>query len=55
MIPLDVRNRLLDALRLDLVGPEPEDASHQREALPSPPSRWYLCGFLVPSGSSGRW
>ena len=43
----DVRARLVDALRLDLVGPEPGDP-HVDETLSVPPSRWYLTGFLVP-------
>jgi hypothetical protein len=43
----DVRERLIDALRLDLIGPEP-GGEHADEVLPMPPSRWYLTGFLVP-------
>ena len=43
----EVRQELIDALRRDLVGPEP-GSPHEREALPSWPSRWYLTGFLVP-------
>ena len=46
-----VRNRILDALRLDLVGPrpgEPGDAAYTAEVLPVPPAKWYLTGFLVP-------
>jgi len=43
----EVRSRLVDSLRLDLVGPEPGSV-HEREALPTMPSRWYLTGFLVP-------
>jgi len=46
--PVTIRRALIDALRLDLVGPEPEDATHERELLPQEPSRWYLTGFLVP-------
>ncbi|WP_437879073.1 DISARM system helicase DrmA [Sorangium sp. So ce513] len=43
MDPVDVRDRLVDVLREDLIGPtEPE------EALQESPSRWYLTGFLVP-------
>ncbi len=49
MTPVDVRSQLVDALRLDLVGP---DATRilgmPDEILPQPPSRWYLTGFLVP-------
>lgn len=43
----DVRDRLVHALRLDLVGPEP-DEPQAAETLDVPPSRWYLTGFLVP-------
>ena len=46
-----VRNRILDALRLDLVGPrpgEPRDDAYVAEILPVAPSKWYLTGFLVP-------
>ena len=46
-----VRNRILDALRLDLVGPrpgEPRDDAYIAEVLPVAPSKWYLTGFLVP-------
>ena len=50
-----VRSRLLDTLRLDLIGPRPEDPSHdayREEILPVAPSRWYLTGFLVPYEAS---
>jgi hypothetical protein len=46
----DVRARLVQALRLDLVGPEPDD-SQVNEVLAAPPSRWYLTGFLAPSSA----
>lgn len=42
-----VRRSLIDALRLDLVGPEPESPLAS-EVLETAPSRWYLTGFLVP-------
>ena len=45
-----VRSRILDALRLDLVGPrpgEPGNDAYTEEVLPSAPSNWYLTGFLV--------
>ena len=49
---LEVRARLVDALRLDLVGPWP---GHElaEERLPGwvRPSNWYLTGFLIPSGT----
>ena len=46
-----VRRYLTDALRLDLIGPPPEDESLRHERLPQAPSRWYLSGFLAPSGA----
>ncbi|TAK20572.1 MAG: helicase [Myxococcaceae bacterium] len=48
-----VRDRLIHALRLDLVGPDPldpRDAPLASEVLEVPPTHWYLTGFLVPSG-----
>ena len=46
-----VRRRLVEALRLDLIGPAPSDAARQCERLEHAPSRWYLTGFLVPAGA----
>jgi hypothetical protein len=45
---VEIRGELVEALRLDLIGP---DNSHAfaNELLPAPPSRWYLTGFLVPT------
>ena len=46
-----VRRRILDALRLDLVGPRAAGLGHDtyaEEVLPVAPSKWYLTGFLVP-------
>src|SRR3954468_19500808 len=50
MTSADVRSQLVRALRLDLVGPEP-DEPQASEVLSSAPSRWYLTGFLVPWGA----
>jgi hypothetical protein len=47
MTSADVRARLTRALRLDLIGPDP-DEPQVNEVLPAPPSRWYLTGFLAP-------
>ena len=47
MKSVDVRSQLVDALRLDLIGPE-NGTPLDREVLPQAPSRWYLTGFLVP-------
>jgi len=46
-----VRSQLVDALRLDLIGPN-RGHDLESETLPSPPSRWYLTGFLVPHEAS---
>ena len=49
MNPVDVRSQLVEALRLDLVGPDPiRELGIPNEILPQSPSRWYLTGFLVP-------
>jgi hypothetical protein len=49
---LAVRSRLVEALKLDLVGPPPGHALAD-EKLPGwvRPSNWYLTGFLIPSGT----
>lgn len=49
---LDVRDRLVDALRLDLIGPDAGHPLHD-ERLPGwvRPSNWYLTSFLIPSGT----
>jgi hypothetical protein len=43
-----IRAEMLEAVRLDLVGPDNGHAFAQ-ELLPEWPSRWYLTGFLVPT------
>ena len=49
MKSLEVRSQLVNALRLDLVGPDPtRKLGVPDEILPQSPSRWYLTGFLVP-------
>lgn len=50
MQSVDVRTQLLDALRLDLIGPC-NGLGDPQETLPQSPSRWYLSGFLVPLGA----
>lgn len=47
----DVREYLVEALRLDLIGPRPQDDDLQAERLPQAPSRWYLSGYLVPTNA----
>jgi len=53
MKEIDVRQRLVQALEADLIGPfvPDSDTQHGQEVLPIPPSRWYLTGFLAPQGS----
>jgi hypothetical protein len=48
-----VRSKLVEALRLDLVGPDNGHAL-KKERLPGRvrPSNWYLTGFLIPSGTA---
>ena len=46
MTPVEVP-KLVEALKLDLVGPE-NGTDLEAEVLPQAPSRWYLTGFLVP-------
>ena len=46
-----VRDYLIEALRLDLIGPRAGDEALQHERLPYAPSRWYLTGFLAPTGA----
>jgi hypothetical protein len=53
MTSADVRVQLTHALRLDLIGPEPEEPQVS-EVLAVPPSRWYLTGFLVPWSAPTR-
>ncbi len=43
----EIREKLLNALRLDLLGPG-KGSALENEVLPQAPSRWYLTGFLVP-------
>jgi hypothetical protein len=47
MSSVEVRQKLMDALRLDLVGPS-DGLGDPAEILPQAPSRWYLTGYLVP-------
>ena len=48
-----VRQKLVEALSLDLVGPDATaDEHYQAEIISQAPSRWYLTGFLVPYEAS---
>lgn len=53
---VEVRERLLDLMRRDLVGPHPDfDADLEREILDGTgPSTWYLTGFLAPRRKDSR-
>ena len=50
MKPIAVREKLVEALQIDLVGPG-RGLGDPKEVLPQAPSRWYLTGFLVPLGA----
>jgi hypothetical protein len=47
MTSFEVREQLVRALKLDLLGPD-ADVGNPAEVLPHTPSRWYLTGFLIP-------
>ena len=51
MTSAEVREELVNALQLDLVGPTPEGLGDPAERLDQAPSRWYLTGFLVPANA----
>jgi hypothetical protein len=53
MTSAQVRSKLVEALRLDLVGPG-TDLGDPQEVLTQAPSRWYLTGFLVPLGAKAE-
>lgn len=44
----EVRDYLVEALQLDLVGPTVNDDKHAQEVISKAPSVWYLTGFLIP-------
>jgi len=47
MTSADIREKLTEALALDLIGPD-SDSPLASETLSQAPSKWYLTGFLVP-------
>jgi hypothetical protein len=52
---VEVRERLVEALKLDLVGPWPEhELADERLRGWERPSNWYLTGFLIPAGSAAE-
>lgn len=44
----DIRARLVETLRRDLIGPGPQDIDLARERLKEKPSGWYVTGYLAP-------
>ena len=46
----EIRTKLVEALKLDLVGPWPGHP-FANELLPENPTRWYLTGYLVPESA----
>jgi len=44
----EIRQQLVNALRMDLIGPSWDDTARRHEQLSQPPSVWYTTGFLVP-------
>jgi hypothetical protein len=46
----ETRGEIVEALKLDLVGPD-NDHAFAHELLQQSPRRWYLTGFFVPSGA----
>lgn len=54
--PIEVRERLVDLLRRNLIGPHPErDPDLVREVIAGEaPSNWYLTGYLVPHPDGGH-
>ena len=44
-----IRQQLVEALELDLIGPGWDNVARRHERLPQPPSIWYTTGFLVPN------
>jgi hypothetical protein len=54
----DIRARLVDTLRRDLIGPGPQDTDLARERLKEKPSAWYVTGYVAPvletSGASAE-
>src|ERR1700675_4234168 len=45
----EVRERLVETLRRDLIGPGPQDSDLARERLKEKPSGWYVTGYLAPA------
>ena len=45
---VEIRAEVVEALPLDLVGPD-NDHAFARELLNEWPSKWYLTGFLTPA------
>ncbi len=50
MTSQQIREKLVETVRLDLIGPS-NDHALAREMLPQSPQRWYLNGYLVPQAA----
>src|ERR1700730_13963540 len=46
---VDIRARIVNVFRRDLIGPGAQDDDLAKERLNESPSRWYLTGFLAPA------
>jgi uncharacterized Zn-finger protein len=51
----EIRQDLIKALQLDLIGPSPQDENYAREIISESPSTRYLAGFLVPYHAPLEW
>lgn len=48
MTSREARTKLIETLRLDLIGPD-NDHDCASELLPESPTKWYLTGYLMPT------
>lgn len=53
MTSSQIREKLVETLQLDLVGPR-NDHPFAHEFLPQSPQRWYLTGYLVPQSADAE-
>lgn len=50
MTSREARTKLIETLRLDLIGPD-NDHECASELLPESPTKWYLTGYLMPTNA----
>lgn len=50
MTSREARTKLIETIRLDLIGPD-NDHECASELLPESPTKWYLTGYLMPTGA----